>query len=293
MYIYTMVRDNLYSPFELVLKDELLECPRGIHTHTFFELVYILSGTGTQHINNSSFAYKPGHLFLMAPEDVHSFKIKTPTRFFFIRFNNQYIAADAQQHELLKRLELILENANNDPGCILKTEDDKLIVKPLIEAIIREHTNTGIYHKDLIAQYVNTLLVIVARNISLALPEKIGENSDKRTVDILQYIQANIYDPEKIRAAHLSDHFGITQTYLGRYFKRQTNESLQNYIMKYKIKLIENRLLHSNMRVTEIAIEFGFTDNSHFNRIFKKYSGYNPSAFKKAGNPTIALPAGI
>jgi AraC-like DNA-binding protein len=279
-----MIKDNLYSPFELVLKDVLFECPRGEHTHTFFELVYIVSGTGKQHINSSSFQYKPGHLFLLAPEDVHKFDILTPTQFFFIRFNNLYIKQESRQHELLKRLEMILKNAGNDPGCILKIDTDKPIVKAIIEAIIHEHTNADLHHKDLMEQYVNTLLLIVARNISLVFPEKISESSDKKAVDILQYIQANIYDPEKLRAAHLSEYFGITQTYLGRYFKKHANETLQDYIMKYKMKLIESRLLHSDMRVTEIANEFGFTDNSHFNRIFKKYSGFNPSKFKKNGS---------
>ena len=276
-----MIKDNLHAPFELVLRDVLLECPRGVHTHTFFELVYIVSGSGRQLINQSSFNYRPGHLFLMAPEDVHSFEIAEPTQFFFIRFNNQYIAAHDQQHILLQRLELILKNANHDPGCILKVDGDKPVVKAIIEAIIKEHEQAGLHHKDLITQFVNTLLVIVARNISLVMPEKISENSDQRVVALLQYIQANIYHPDKLRAEHLSNHFGITHTYLGRYFKHHTNESLQGYIMKYKIKLIENRLLHSDMRITEIANEFGFTDNSHFNRIFKKYTGSNPSAYKK------------
>ena len=276
-----MIKDNLHSPFELVLRDVLLECPRGVHTHTFFELVYIVSGGGRQLINQSSFSYRPGHLFLMAPEDVHSFEITEPTQFFFIRFNSQYIAAHDQQHALLQQLELILKNANHDPGCILKVDGDKPVVKALIEAIMNEHDHAGLYHKDLITQFVNTLLVIVARNISLVMPDKISEKSDQRAVALLHYIQANIYHPDKLRADHLSNHFGITQTYLGRYFKRHTNEALQDYIMKYKIKLIEDRLLHSDMRITEIANEFGFTDNSHFNRIFKKYTGFSPSAYKK------------
>ncbi|MHA4808408.1 helix-turn-helix domain-containing protein [Flavitalea flava] len=79
----------------------------------------------------------------------------------------------------------------------------------------------------------------------------------------------------------ISQRFAISETYLGRYFKKHFNETYQQYIMQYKFKLIENRLLHSNMRINEIADEFGFTDKSHFNRMFKKHSGMSPSAFKK------------
>jgi len=281
VYFCSMVKDHLREPFELVLKEFMDECPRGVHTHTFFELIYIVAGTGRQCINEIEFDYKPGNLFLVAPNDTHVFKIEKTTQFFFIRFNNLFVQSSKKEKELIQRLEMILQNARHEPGCILKSEADRKSVSHLMEIIIREHLNHDLYHKELIAQLVNTLLVVIARNISQAFPEKIDETSEKKAVDILQYIQANIYYPEKLRAENIGKHFGIAETYLGSYFKKHANETLQQYILNYKLRLIENRLLHSNMRITEIADEFGFTDKSHLNRIFKKYRGMNPTDFKK------------
>jgi len=45
--------------------------------------------------------------------------------------------------------------------------------------------------------------------------------------------------------------------------------------------LVENRLLHSQMRICEIVEELGFTDESHLNKFFKKYRGCSPSNFRK------------
>jgi AraC-like DNA-binding protein len=42
-------------------------------------------------------------------------------------------------------------------------------------------------------------------------------------------------------------------------------------------------MLHSSMRMAEIANELGFNDESHLNRIFKKYKHVNPSDFRKKG----------
>lgn len=78
------------SFFEISVK-ELEESPLKEHEHTFFELVYILSGTGLQCINNNKFDYHEGHMFLITPQDCHSFDIHTTTKFFFIRFNDIYI----------------------------------------------------------------------------------------------------------------------------------------------------------------------------------------------------------
>ncbi len=183
--------------------------------------------------------------------------------------------------ELVQRLEMILQNARHEPGCILRNESDRKTVKHLMEIIIQEHLHHDLYHKELIMQLVHTLLVVIARNISASYPVVIDEGSEERAVGILEYIQSNIYFPEKLRAEAISAHFGISKTYLGRYFKKHANETLQNYIMRYKLKLVENRLLHSSMRVAEIADELGFTDKSHLNRMFRKYHGVSPRAYKQ------------
>lgn len=281
LYFLTMRKDHLLAPFELVLNSLLDECPRGLHAHHFFELVYIVTGSGIQYINQVRIEYNSGHLFLLAPGDEHAFEFTSPTQFFFIRFNGTYLQSQGRKNELLQRLEMILKNVGNDPGCILRNFGDQQVIRSLMEAIVREHQHKDLYHQELIGQYISTLLLLIARNISLYMPEKIDENADQKVVEVLEYIQTNICNPDKLRIEQISKQFGISESYLGRYFKKHTDESFQQYIMNYKLKLIENRLLHSNKRINEIADEFGFTDKSHLSRTFKKYRGINPSAFKK------------
>lgn len=84
-----MKRENLHQPFEISFS-ELDESLLKEHEHTFFELVYILSGTGIQWINNNMFPYHDGHLFMITPGDTHSFEIHTTTKFVDIKFNDIY-----------------------------------------------------------------------------------------------------------------------------------------------------------------------------------------------------------
>lgn len=288
LYICVMEKRNLHQPFEIIY-EELNESPIVAHEHTFFELVYIVSGTGVQCINNNLFEYHDGHMFLITPQDCHSFDVHTTTRFFFIRFNDIYIQSNMLNAENIQRLEFILEHANHQPGCILRNQTDKQLVKPVIDAIIREHVNRDLYDKELIRQLVNTLIIVVTRNIAKYLPDKIDACSETRTLDILQYIQSNIYSTEKLRADVIAKRFGISESYLGRYFKKHTSETMQEYIIKYKLKLVESRLLHSDMRINEIVFELGFTDESHLNRLFKKYKGLNPSEFRKQRTRNVVL----
>jgi hypothetical protein len=63
--------------------------------------------------------------------------------------------------------------------------------------------------------------------------------------------------------------------------KRQTGESLKQYITKYKTDLIGSRLLNSWLTLTDIADEFGFSDESHLCKQFKNYMGATPKTFRK------------
>ncbi|WP_259014291.1 AraC family transcriptional regulator [Emticicia fluvialis] len=268
---------NLYEPFEIEYV-ETSECPITGHKHNFFELVYIIDGTGVQCINKNKWTYGPEKLFLLMPQDCHSFEVERATRFFFIRFNDVYLKE--QGKEWLRRLEFIFQNYNRLPGCILKNKADKPLVKSLIEALIREYVNQQPYQRELSQQIVNTLLTVVARNVSLASTE-LPKNTESKDLSILGYIHKNIYTPELLKTDAMADQFNISPNYIGEYFKKLTGESLQQYIINYKLKLVETRLQYSDMRMNEIAFELSFTDESHLNRLFKKYKGLSPSEFRR------------
>lgn len=274
-----MIRQNLHEPFS-INHITLDEGTQDGHKHSFFELVYIVEGTGVQCINKSQFIYKPGHMFLITPEDCHSFNVKATTTFFFLKFNDIYIKESGISTGNIRNLEFILQNANHKPGCILKNLVDKKLVQPLVDAVIREYESRDLYNQELIQHYVNTLIVLVARNIAKFQHLELTEQTDQRAANILNFIQANIYNPDKIRAEYLCRHFNVSINYLGKYFKQQTGSTLQKYITQYRQNLIEHRLIHSDKRLGEIAGEFGFTDESHLNKFFRKNKGISPSVFR-------------
>jgi AraC-like DNA-binding protein len=220
-------------------------------------------------------------MFLITPDDCHSLEISTTTTFFFLRFNNIYLKEGGLPHDNIQRLEFILQNANHRPGCILRNQTDKLLVRPMVEAIIREYVNRDIYNHELIKQLVNTLIIVVARNIAKYQQLQISGQTEDKAMDILHYLQRHIYEPAKLRAEHISQEFNIAPAYLSRYFKQHTGETMQQYIANYKTRLIQHRLQYSDKRITEIAEEFSFTDESHLNKFFKNQAGKSPKEYRK------------
>lgn len=275
-----MIREQLYEPYAISVQT-MNEYPKGARQTAFFELVYVLGGEGRHCVNDNRFAYKQGDMFLLTPNDLHDFAIDTTTEFFFLRFNDVYLKSNGIVKDNIQRLEYLLYNAKQVPGSILQHESDKPLVKAMIEAIIRAQINRDSCWDKLILSLVNTLVVVLARNIEKNLPQVYEDNKEEKAQDIIQYIQANIYNPQLIKAEHVSHEFGISLAYLGRYFKKHTGKTMQDYIASYKTKLIENRLRYSTMRLSEIVDELGFADESHFNKFFKKQKGMNPSEYRK------------
>lgn len=268
---------NLYSSYDLeLLETQYYEAKP--HRNTFFEMVFVLEGTGLQIINEHQLPYSPNKLFLIFPQDTHSFNIDIFSRFFFIRFNNDYIKT--QNNQNIRELEYIFNSHNHLPGCILKTVSDKPFIRATVEALIREKENNSPQKEQIIQQLINTIISYAARNLTLQEKE-VFEGKISGVMPVINYLHQHIFEPEKLKVNCVAGVFNLSPKYMGEYFKKHTGESLQQYIMLYKLKLIESRLLLTDMRISEIALEFGFTDQSHFNRIFKSYKGDTPSLYRK------------
>jgi AraC-like DNA-binding protein len=272
--------DFIQQPFEIDLKNPMDICPRGLHSVSFYELVYIVSGTGVQIINDHHFHYKKGDLFLLAPNDSHNFLFDSTTQLLFIRFNRVFLQFNPRTSDFWKRIEQLLLQVNSSAGRIVITDADDPIVQNMLHALVAEVSDRRDYSTDVTIPLVQSILGFVARAQMKETDDAVFEIRDNKAADIIQYIHEHICHPQEITAARLATVFGISGNYLGRYFKSQTRQTLNEYVTQYRLKLVENLLRYSDMRMREIADELGFTDHSHLNKFFQKYKNVTPTKFR-------------
>ena len=80
-----------------------------------------------------------------------------------------------------------------------------------------------------------------------------------------------------------SEELEINPAYISREFSKYfDNLSFGEYIRKLRIEKAVSLMTTTTSSLTEIAYLTGFSDQSHFNRIFKKQTGQNPSFYKKS-----------
>ena len=98
--------------------------------------------------------------------------------------------------------------------------------------------------------------------------------------EIKELIQDHI--DTSVTLKELSKNLDINPAYLSREFSKHfDNLTFGEYIRQQRIEKAIEYLNTSGYSLTKIAYLTGFSDQSHFTRIFKKYTGQNPSAYRK------------
>jgi len=96
---------------------------------------------------------------------------------------------------------------------------------------------------------------------------------------VVEYLQdnfnQNFTNEELLNIANLSPYYFI------RLFKKETGRTPQQYLIELKIDKAKELLSVSNYSITEICFICGFSEHSHFSKVFKRITGLTPLAFRK------------
>jgi signal transduction histidine kinase/AraC-like DNA-binding protein/ABC-type sugar transport system substrate-binding protein len=94
----------------------------------------------------------------------------------------------------------------------------------------------------------------------------------------LTYIQQSYDQP--ISRQDLARAVGLTENYLTRIFQAELGLAPWDYLARYRIERAKELLLSTHETITYIATRTGFDDPAYFSRVFKKYTGTSPNAFR-------------
>lgn len=123
----------------------------------------------------------------------------------------------------------------------------------------------------------------------LAVLHRFLEPSGKRKVpvwvgELKEAIQDQIDTNLTLSLTELAESLDVNPAYVSRTFARYFDDlSFGDYIRKLRIEKALHLLDNTAYSLTEIAYLTGFSDQSHFTRIFKKQTGQNPSEYRKKG----------
>lgn len=94
-----------------------------------------------------------------------------------------------------------------------------------------------------------------------------------------QYIEEHL--EEDISRERLADYVFLNPAYLSRLFRKETGQSITDYTTERRIVRAKGELENSNIRISDIAVSVGYSNFSHFSKLFKKATGLTPQEYRR------------
>lgn len=246
-----------------------------MHNHEFWELTVVLDGSFTHVINGKSIRLDKHCAVLLRPHiDAHAIRNANP---------------EAQHYTLQIRDSRIREISDKiDP-----TFYEKLLSNPLFMVRLNESEINNIMHyatiisskiSDDTETFMFFLLSYVLEKF-IHQPDFFDRNKPQWLTELL--LKINMPQNMHWSVNDVVAQSNFSHTHLLREFKKYQGCTLIDYLTKIKMAEACDLLLYSDMSMLDIAMNLGYSDSSHLNRMFKKNYSMSPSEFKRRNRPTV------
>lgn len=253
------------------------------HYHDNYELSFITKGAGKRIVADSIVNFYPGDMVLIGRRLPHvwiadkEYQI-TPDRsleLVYVQFTSEIIVPSLLELSEFKHIKKAIEMSERGiqiTGHTLNEVGEIMLQLPYLEDF------------DRLINFFKLLNVIGKSNthIPLASEEYIKkrfEPANKRISMIHEYFLANYH--KEFNLKELASLVSMAEGSLCRFFKEKAGCTPFEYLNRVKTDLACKFLLDEDMNITEVAMESGFNNLSHFNKQFKKNTGMTPSEYKK------------
>lgn len=110
--------------------------------------------------------------------------------------------------------------------------------------------------------------------------ENVEEKSNQSNMQkLLDYIDQ--YYAEPLTLAEMGEKFHYNPSYLSKYFSDNHHQGFSEYLNQMRIKKSMELLREGKDPIAKISMRVGYSDHSYFCRVFKNFTGYSPSSYRR------------
>ena len=95
-----------------------------------------------------------------------------------------------------------------------------------------------------------------------------------RLQQVLDYIQTHL--DRDLSLAELAEVINISPTYFASLFKQAIEVSPHQYVVQQRVERAKLMLSKTDLAIADIALQVGFSSQSHLNQQFKRLTGMTP-----------------
>jgi len=258
------------------------------HRHHFYHLVYFTEGRGSQQLDFNTFDIKKGQIYFMIPGQVHHWKFDEEPDGYLINFSADYFNSFLLDPAYLSRFRFFSGETGLQVIDLPDASREKL--EWIFEEILKEVSNEAFKDDDLVKVLLLRIFMEVAHIQQAERP--LLENAYNHTlIRNFKALIAQHYKTLKLPKQYAALLY-ITPNHLNAVCQDFLGVSAGSLIRSRILLEAKRLLIYPDMRISEIAAELQFADQSYFVKFFKKYEGITPEKFRKSiidGNGTKTI----
>lgn len=251
--------------------------------HENYEMVYMKKGCAVFEISGQSVNLGPNDIVIIKPLQYHKFIVKSESGCEFIVLNFTFenrINGEYSEIPLEDFLNFVSSRETGPYIALKVSQKNEIIV--LLNRILKERESSEPGSDFLNYLLVLELFVLLSRALKMEWENSIKSKSPKLkeliTISI-NFIHNNF--ERDISLGDIARFVFLSPSYFTRAFKEETGMSPINYLLKTRIERARELLKDTGLKISDIALSVGFSNQQRFNEMFKKYTRQTPLQYRK------------
>lgn len=246
----------------------------NLHSHTYFEIVYILSGSIGHYCDGRTDTLSRGDFLVLRPNDIHRFH----------RFD-----ADCTHRDVMIPKELFRTCCDFlSPTLYKEIQDNFSFYESHISDVHLQYFEDQLNHITQNTDGDPNLCEAVISSVVISLltvffnRKQLYPNKESGQYGWFQYLLEKFNKIEFLQQGipALINDISYNHVYICRVFKKIMHCTMTEYLNQSRLKCAENYLRFTSIPVSAIVEQVGFSSASYFNNLFKKKYGISPHQYR-------------
>lgn len=247
------------------------------HFHPEIELVYVDQGSGKRHIGNHLSYYNEGDLILIGSNVPHfgfTDRLTGNSEEVVIQFKEDFLGPEFFEKPEMNQIKKLFKRGKQ--GIVFYGQTKEVIGKQMSALTQMTPLNrlTGLLN---ILEQLSLSDEYKLLNIDSVIIE--AKPQDNNRLELLHDFVNREYT-RHIPLAEAANMVSMTEQAFSRFFKKKTGKTFTQFVNEHRLVHASRLLAEEPMGITDICYDSGFNNFSHFNKLFKKFSGKSPSQYR-------------
>lgn len=258
--------------------------PPYVHSHDYFEMLYILSGTCRHSLFQTTQQLHPGDLILLSPNVHHSIYADSDTIVIQICISRTVMENIYSNMGYEKKQDAVssffcssIYQENYRSFLLFHTAQDKDIQNQILDMFLEEFQPDEFADFSITHMLVLFFIKLIRKYKKTAEVPAFVPPSYTESSYIFHYLRSN-YTTASLE--HLAQQLNYSVPYCSKYVRTCTGKKFSDLLRQIRFEAAMEYLLKSDLTVEHISERIGYANPENFMRMFKKTYGISPTQYR-------------